>query len=355
MATLGPATETEEKIRKLIEGGVNIFRFNLKYSPASWHIDKIKRIRKIAKGLHKSVGIVVDMPRSDFSLTDLDWDYLALSYLKNSREIINLKTRLKKYKRAIRIIAKIENREAMMDLDNIVDVSEAIMVARGDLGIETPIRELAYFQKKIIDVCRQKGKPVIVATEMLYSMINNKTPTRAEATDVSNAVFDGTDALMLSEETAIGKYPVEAVKTMDEIASFCEDTGELRKIVLKPKLAAEYLFESAARITESSAIIKAIIVFTKSGQSAKLISRYRLTVPIVAISDEEGLLRELNLSFGVIPYFKKFQKGTYHSEDPVFKDILDLGIVKAKDTVIVIHGNNWLESGSSNNLSLKTF
>lgn len=355
IATLGPASESPEMIENLIKIGVNLFRFNLKYSPKEWHNQKISLVRKMSVQLKASVGIVVDIPRADFATEINDFDYIALSYLKNADEVINLRKRMVKNGIDRKIIAKIENSSAIDNLNKIVKVSDGIMVARGDLGIETPIKELGFFQKKIIDMCRQNSKPVIVATEMLLSMTHSKTPTRAEATDVANAVFDGTDALMLSEETAVGNYPLEAVKTMMEIAEYCENTDELRKPELIPTNLTESLIEAAAKITREShqKPIKAIVVFTQSGDSAKIIARYRLGVPVIAVSDDENVLKSLCLSFGVWPFYKKFNLKEFKDEDPVFSEIKQAKLIKNNEAVLVIHGNNWLQSGSTNHLSFR--
>ena len=299
VATLGPATESEEKIVGLLKAGVNLFRFNMKYSPANWHNQRIALIRKNAVKLNTRVGIMIDIPSNDFKIEIDDYDWVALSYLKSAKEVLKLKKRLANTK----VIAKIENGEAMKNLIDIASVSDGLMVARGDLGRETPIEELALFQKKIIDMGRISGKPVIVATEMLYSMVKSITPTRAEATDVANAVFDGTDALMLSEETAIGDHPIEAVEVMSRIAAFCENSGELRLIDLKAKSLIDALTESAAKIVNDKLDqpIKTILVFTQSGASATMMSKYRLNVPVTAISKDEKVLNRLCLSYGINP------------------------------------------------------
>ena len=351
IATLGPATEDIEIIEQLIESGANFFRFNRKYSPTEWHQREIALVRKSAKKLGRRVGIIIDIHRFDYAADIEDYDYVALSYLKKAEEIVDLKKRLISKKRNPSVIAKIENGTALDNLEEIIEVSDAVMVARGDLGKETPVEELAFHQKRIIDVCRKQHRPVIVATQMLLSMTDSLTPTRAEATDVANAVFDGTDALMLSEETTIGHNPVEAVKTMARIAKFCESTGELRKIDMEAETLAEKLILATTQIVNTSNF-KAIIVFTKSGNTARILSSYRLSVPIIAISDDENNLARLALSYGVVPFFKKFDKIKFEDENPVFAEIKARELIKTGDNVMVIHGSNWLKSGSINNISI---
>lgn len=356
VATIGPATEKEDIIEKLLVEGANLFRFNMKYSPNEWHNDKISKIRKCAKKLGLPAGIIIDIPRNDFLVEINDFDYIALSYLKSARDIVDLKNRLKHRKVETKIIAKIENGYAMSELKNIIEVADGLMVARGDLGRETPIEELAFFQKKIVDAARIAGKPVIVATEMLYSMTKNPTPTRAEATDVANAVFDGTDAVMLSEETALGEHPIEAVRVMAKIAKFCETTGELRSINLGAKTLTDALTESAARMTKDDLDkpIKAVVTFTRGGTTTKMMSRYRLGVPIIAISNDRKVLNQLSLSYGVIPYFKEFDTTEYATENPIFENLKDDGLLHSKDTIVVVHGDSWFGLGPANRLSIRT-
>lgn len=355
IATLGPATEKESVITKLIDNDVNFFRFNMKYNTEKWHADEVKTIRKITRNKKVRAGIIIDIPRIDFSLNLADFDYIALSYLKSAKEIVDLRERFqRKYKKSIKVIAKIENRQALENLEKIVDEAEAIMVARGDLAESVDFYELAYFQKMIIDKCRIHQKPVIVATEMLLSMTQNPQPTRAEATDVANAVFDGTDALMLSQETTLGKYPLKAVKTMSDIATFSENTNELRKVLIPSEdLNDEVIKYTTNLIADNTDKIKAMVVFTKSGKTALKLSASRLKVPLIAISDDPEAIRHLNLSYGVTPYFRKFIDKTFSSEGDIFKELTSDFGWKSGETIAIVHGNNWLESGSANNISLK--
>jgi pyruvate kinase len=356
IATLGPATEKAGTIKELIDNGVDFFRFNMKYNTEKWHGDEIKIIRKIGKKMKIKPGIIVDIPRVDFAISLPDFDYIALSYLKSAKEIVDLKERFKrKYQKEIKVIAKIENQKALDNIESIIDEAEAIMVARGDLARSVNFYELAYFQKTIIDKCRIKQKPVIVATEMLLSMTNNPEPTRAEATDVANAVFDGTDVLMLSQETTIGKYPVETVKTMSEITIFSENANELRQVVIPSRNLEEEIIKAATRLTaENINKIKAVVVFTRSGRTATKISASRLKIPVVAISDNPEVITLLNLSYGVIPYFKNFSNDKFSKEGNIFKELMaDFKWTKG-DNVVIVHGDNWLQSGSTNNISLKT-
>lgn len=356
VATIGPATTSEKTLLSLLRLGVNVFRFNLKYSPTEWHNQKIGLIRALSKKVKINVAIMIDIPSADFRIEIRDFDYVALSYLKTSKEVENLKGRLQKNKISAKVVAKIENGMAIKNLIPIINSADGIMVARGDLGREIPIEELAFFQKKIVDECRRGGKPVIVATEMLYSMINNPNPTRAEATDVANAVFDGTDAVMLSEETAVGKYPIEAVSIMGKILSFCENTGELRNVEIVAKTLTDAIAESAAKMTRDKLDkpIKAVVTFTRGGTTTRIMSRYRLAVPLIAICNDTQVLNQLCLSYGAIPYYKTFKNEVYTGEDPVFEELKNSNWLKKGDTIVIVHGDSWFGLGPANRLSVRT-
>ena len=257
-------------------------------------------------------------------------------------------------KLSIKVVGKIENMRAIKYIDDIVKSSDGIMIARGDLGIEVPIRELAFWQKKIIDLCRINNKPVIVATQMLRSMVENNRPSRAEATDVSNAVFDGTDALMLSEETSIGKHPIKVVKEMVDIARFSEDTDIMRRLEIEANNATEVLVDAAVKIVNNNKSLKigAVVIFTQSGNTARIFSKYRLNLPVVAVTDKKDSLKGLMISYGVKPMLKKFGKTSFKMPKSLLGELVEACIAKTGDNLLVIHGNNWMESGSTSDISL---
>lgn len=344
VATVGPATESEKILSEIVQAGVSVFRLNTKYNDKAWHQKIIKSIKKVSGG---KVPVLLDIPRLDFEIFD-NVDMVALSYIKNAEEIEKVKERLKRQGRKLPIIAKIENISALKNLEKITLAADGVMVARGDLGRNIPIEELATLQEKIIDTTRLVSKPVIVATEMLLSMTNNPLPTRAEASDVAHALFDGADAVMLSEETTIGKFPVEAVKVMNRILSFSEENGSIKEIEYSKETLGETIIKAARDLSKFA---DTVVVFTKSGGSAQKLSNYRLNKNIIAITDQTEVANLLNMSYGVIPYFKRFSDKHFDKNNDIFEELKKVKMIKDKSKLLLIHGNNWLESGSVNALS----
>jgi len=286
----------------------------------------------------------------------LEVDMVALSFVRRKEDIEKLRRIIDKNSSRAKIVAKIENELALKNLDKIIEVTDAVMIARGDLGVEVPLEQLVFWQKKIIRKCRMMGKSVLVATQMLASMVENSHPTRAEVSDVSNAVFDGTDGLMLSEETALGRFPVRAVREMRLIAKFCEENSDCPPIERRTKGPGETLAEAVAGIIQDDNEFKiaAVVVFTHSGETARMISSYRLKIPVVAVTDDGVTLKELQLCFGVIPHQAKFGRDKFDIENPIFDRLAKAGYFNQDDKVIVIHGTNWLHQGSTSSISIKT-
>lgn len=232
-------------------------------------------------------------------------DFIALSFVRSAKDVLELKNLVAKNGAAIPVIAKIEKREAVDNLTEIIKEADAIMVARGDLGIEASLEEVPFLQKRIIRECLAAGKPVITATQMLESMVENSLPTRAEVTDVANAILDGTDAIMLSEEAAVGKHPVETVNVMSRIARAAEKEFpylEYLKLRHSYKIlnTVDAITYDACEIAQSLDV-GAIVAFTESGSTAKMIARFKPKSPILAITPSEATLKQLNLSWNVYP------------------------------------------------------
>lgn len=280
-------------------------------------------------------------------------DFIAASFVRKASDVLEIRQLLEKHNAAhIQIISKIENQQGVDNLDEILEVSDGLMVARGDLGVEIPAEDVPLVQKRMIEKCNRVGKPVITATQMLDSMQRNPRPTRAEASDVANAIFDGTDAIMLSGETAAGKYPVESVLTMARIAEKAESGLEYHEIFIKQSNAQQTtVTEAISQAVANSALelnAKAIITSTETGYTARMVSKYRPKAPIIAVTTEDQTLRRLALNWGVTPVKGEVASSTDEMFDKAMKGGLDSGVVKEGDLVVITAGVPLGRSGSTN-------
>jgi len=286
-------------------------------------------------------------------------DFIAASFVRKASDVLEIRELLEKHNAShIQIISKIENQQGVDNLDEILEVSDGLMVARGDLGVEIPAEEVPLVQKAMIQKCNRAGKPVITATQMLDSMQRNPRPTRAEASDVANAIFDGTDAIMLSGETAAGKYPVESVMTMSRIAERAEAALEYREIFTKQANAQQAtVTEAISQAVANSALdlnANAIITSTESGYTARMISKYRPKAPIIAVTPIEQVLRRLALVWGVIPALGTPAKTTDEMFDIAVDGAISTGLVRLGDTVVITAGVPVGRSGSTNLIKIHT-
>ncbi|MCF8262419.1 MAG: pyruvate kinase [Melioribacteraceae bacterium] len=280
-------------------------------------------------------------------------DFVALSFVRQAEDVVKLRNWIKKQGYNIPIIAKIEKPEAVDNFDEILEVSDGIMVARGDLGVEMEAHDVPIIQKTIISKTKAVGKMVITATQMLESMISNPVPTRAEATDIANAVWDGTDVVMLSGETSVGAYPVEAVKRMNDIVRSAESHPEFKvKIEHKiPKNLPDNLFDSHGKALSNMSRqtnAAAIVVFTEYGRKARVISKYHPEAPVIAISNRFNTLNNLNLHWGIMPLFFKDIKEEENATAAAIKLLTEENLVKQKDVIIVTAGAPVGEEGRRN-------
>lgn len=305
-------------------------------------------------------GVTIDMPsliEADLRQLDvgkdLNVDYVGLSYVRGKADIEILRQELLKRQLKAKIIAKIENQAALDNLDQIIKVSDAVMVARGDLAVEVPFEQLTFWQKLIISKCRQAAKPVITATQMLKSMVDNPRPTRAEVSDVANAVYDSTSAVMLSEETTIGKYPVRAVETQAKIALFNEPYVE-------PHLTEAQDADDSSGITHAAMHliqhrtkqIDGIVCLTETGRTAGLLAKFRPKQPVHALTSNEQTYRQLSLQFGVMPHIMEFPDKQIQEPHAIAREVANLGIMSPGQTALVIYGSIWKTPGLTNSLSL---
>ncbi|AGK55179.1 pyruvate kinase [Bacillus sp. 1NLA3E] len=460
VCTIGPASESVEKLTQLIEAGMNVARLNFSHGDHEEHGERIKNIREAAAMTGKTIAILLDtkgpeirtnnmengaidltsgqevkismsevlgtvekfsitypgliedvFPGSTILLddgliglqvlevnkeigeittkvlnggtlknkkgvnvpgvrvnlpgiTDKDTqdilfgieqnvDFIAASFVRRATDVLEIRRLLEENHGVhINIIPKIENQEGVDHIDEILMVSDGLMVARGDLGVEIPAEEVPLVQKQLINKCNALGKPVITATQMLDSMQRNPRPTRAEASDVANAIFDGTDAIMLSGETAAGQYPVEAVTTMNNIASRAETALDHREILSNRSKNTEHnLTDAIGQSVAHTALnldVNAIITPTESGHTARMISKYRPKAPIVAVTSNDHILRRLSLVWGVYPQISQRATTTDEMLDFAVQESVNSTIVKRGDLVVITAGVPVGETGTTN-------
>lgn len=290
-----------------------------------------------------SLPAITEKDREDILFgIEQDFDYIAASFVRNVDAITEIKEILWEHNSNIRVIAKIENREGVENIDAIIKASDGIMVARGDLGVEIPAEEVPYIQKNIIKKCNDSFKPVITATQMLDSMIRNPRPTRAEVTDVANAIYDGTDAVMLSGETAAGKYPVEALKMMTQIAETTEKHLDYATIMAQKssyrKRGISSAVSYAAVATAFHMNAQAIITPSMSGYTARLVSIFRPKPQIIATSPREDILRKMQILWGVEPILTVEESQTDEVMKQAVQAAKDANMVSAGDVVVLTAG-----------------
>ncbi|MDF3288668.1 MULTISPECIES: pyruvate kinase [Streptomyces] len=448
VCTLGPATDSYDQIKALVEAGMDVARFNLSHGSYAEHEDRYRRVRKAADETGRSVGVLVDLqgPKirlgrfaegpvllergDEFTITvediegdrqicgttynglaadvsrgerilvddgrvtlevtdvegprvhtmviegglvsdhkglnlpgvavsvpalsrkdleDLRWalrigaDVIALSFVRNARDAEDVLRVMAEEGRRIPVIAKIEKPQAVEHLDEIVDAFDGIMVARGDLGVEMPLETVPMVQKRAVKLARRNAKPAIVATQMLDSMVEASRPTRAEASDVANAVMDGADAVMLSGETSVGKYPVATVKTMSRIVAAAEE--DMLAAGLPP------LSERGKPRTQGGAVARAaaemgdflgaqfLVAFTQSGDTARRLSRYRSPIPVLAFTPEPATRSQLSLTWGVETFLGPMVQTTDEMVEQVDEHLLRIGRCKPGDVVVITAGS----------------
>lgn len=460
VATLGPASDPPDKLRKMFEAGVDVFRLNASHGTQEDHARRILAVRQLAEELKRNVGILLDLqgPKirlgtfqnggcaledgSVFTITTQPvegtaeiastsyaefardvkpgdpvlladgtielrvlgtdgvaarcevihggWisdrkginlpgvnistpslskkdvadaqfgiqqgvDFIALSFVRHAKDVLRLRHLLEEYDARQPIIAKIEKPEGWQNLDAILEESDGVMVARGDLGVEMALEKVPAIQKTIIEKARAHGKFVITATQMLESMIENPLPTRAEVSDIANAIYDGTSALMLSAETSAGKFPVESVRMMSRIAT--ETEIGLRKQGFNPlpvpaQPTTPQIIADAAYHAARSAGVSALVVGTSSGATARLLARYRPPVPIYAFTMSDVVARQLSIIFGVFPIVSPAVESTDDMLRDMERVLVQSGRLKQGDSVVFVAGQPVNQCGTTNFLKL---
>lgn len=322
-------------------------------------------------GPHKGInlpGVAVSAPSlTEKDKNDLtfafahDVDYVALSFVRRAHDVASLRDFIIEHGprgRKIPIIAKIEKGEAIAGIDGILRETDAVMVARGDLGVELPTEDVPLLQKMIVRKCNEAGKPVIIATQMLETMINNPTPTRAEASDVANAVLDGTDAVMLSGETSIGRYPLQAVRMMDRIIRKTEESAGSQSSFRPERIPSTHVYDPLSRAACALADnlkASAIIALTHSGTTAAHVAKFRPGAPIIAVTDREKIMRRLNLIWGIRGLIvEDLKKDTDVTFRKIQEQLLEEGYIHRGETIVMLAGIPLFEGHPTNTIKVDT-
>lgn len=301
-------------------------------------------------------GVAVSVPAlSEKDIQDLRWglragaDFIALSFVRNAADIAGVHQIMDEEGIHVPVIAKIEKPQAVENLESIIDAFDGIMVARGDLGVELPIEDVPLVQKRCVELARESAKPVIVATQMLDSMISNSRPTRAEATDCANAVLDGADALMLSGETSVGDFPIEAVQMMARIIEKTEEGGldRIRPLSHRPRTKGGAITHAATQVGEIVGA-KFLVAFTKSGDSARRMARLRSHIPILALTPDTGTYNRLALTWGVEPMLAPMVNHTDEMVKQVDSILLKSQRASDGDVIMIVAGSPPGIPGSTN-------
>ncbi|MCQ4080456.1 pyruvate kinase [Streptomyces sp. RB6PN25] len=448
VCTLGPAVDSYDQLKALVEAGMNVARFNFSHGTHAEHEERYHRVRKVSDETGRAVGVLADLqgPKirletfadgpvelvagDEFTITtedvpgdrsicgttykglpgdvrkgdpvlindgnvalqvievsgpqvrclvveggvisdhkginlpgaavnvpalsgkdveDLKFalrmgaDMVALSFVRDANDVRDVRRVMDEVGRRVPVIAKVEKPQAVDNMEAVVAAFDAVMVARGDLAVEYPLEKVPVVQKRLIELCRRNAKPVIVATQMMESMINNSRPTRAEASDVANAVLDGADAVMLSAESSVGKYPIETVKTMSRIVEAAETELLCRGLQplapgKKPRTQGGAVARAAAELADFLDA-KALVAFTKSGDTARRLARYRVPEPVLAFTTDPSTRNQLALTWGVQPHLVQHVDHTDAMVDLVDQEMLKISAYDKGDTVIITAGS----------------
>ncbi|MFF5564791.1 pyruvate kinase [Streptomyces sp. NPDC012623] len=448
VCTLGPAVDSYEQLKSLIEAGMNVARLNMSHGSHPEHEERYHRVRRAAADTGRAVGVLVDLqgPKirletfaegpvelvrgDEFTITTEDvagdksicgttykglpgdvskgdqilindgnvelrvvsvegpqvksivieggvisdhkginlpgaavnvpalsekdiedlrfglrmgCDMVALSFVRDASDVLDVHKIMDEEGRRVPIIAKVEKPQAVANMEAVVAAFDSVMVARGDLAVEYPLEKVPMVQKRLIELCRRNAKPVIVATQMMESMITNSRPTRAEASDVANAILDGADAVMLSAESSVGAYPIETVKTMSKIVVAAEE--ELLSKGLQPLVPGKKPRTQGGSVARAACEIadflggKALVAFTQSGDTARRLSRYRTEQPILAFTTDESTRNQLALSWGVESFIVRWVSSTDEMVDLVDEELLKLQRYNEGDAMIITAGS----------------
>ena len=320
IATIGDATD--KVLRKIVEGAADAVLIDSYYGSNEQNVERIEKVKALREEVGRDLAIIydvdhiyaknkyklirIDEENVDFACVN-DVDFVACPFVGNLEEITKVKELIKLHGKNIGIIVKIDCKDGYENLDDILEIAEAIMINRDELGVDISYEDLPGIQKEIVRRANEAAKVVILTTQMLYSMVYNPRPTRAEVSDVANAIFDGVDAVMLTEETAIGDYPCEALETVDRIIRTVEKNNAVdveRFEVAEYKMSISHAVSMTTKHLLEVVDVKSIVTYTKSGTTARFIARYRPNVPVLAVLPDRESVRKLVITRGIVPYIE---------------------------------------------------
>ena len=354
IATIGDATD--KVLRKIVEGAADAVLIDSYYGSNEQNVERIEKVKALREEVGRDLAIIydvdhiyaknkyklirIDEENVDFACVN-DVDFVACPFVGNLEEITKVKELIKSHKKNIGIIVKIDCKDGYDNLDDILEIADAIMINRDELGVDISYEDLPGIQKEIVRRANEAAKVVILTTQMLYSMVYNPRPTRAEVSDVANAIFDGVDAVMLTEETAIGDYPCEALETVDRIIRTVEKNNAVdaeRFEVEGYKMSISHAVSMTTKHLLEAVDVKSIVTYTKSGTTARFIARYRPNVPVLAVLPDRESARKLIITRGIVPYIEPKMLSMEEMLSNASAYSKEVGLAEVGDSILITAG-----------------
>ena len=354
IATIGDATD--KVLRKIVEGAADAVLIDSYYGNNEQNVERIEKVKALREEVGRDLAIIydvdhiyaknkyklirIDEENVDFACAN-DVDFVACPFVGNLEEITKVKELIKSHGKNIGIIVKIDCKDGYDNLDDILEIADAIMINRDELGVDISYEDLPGIQKEIVRRANEAAKVVILTTQMLYSMVYNPRPTRAEVSDVANAIFDGVDAVMLTEETAIGDYPCEALETVDRIIRTVEKNNAVdaeRFEVEGYKMSISHAVSMTTKHLLEAVDVKSIVTYTKSGTTARFIARYRPNVPVLAVLPDRESARKLVITRGIVPYIEPKMLSMEEMLSNASAYSKEVGLAEVGDSILITAG-----------------
>ena len=354
IATIGDATD--KVLRKIVEGAADAVLIDSYYGSNEQNVERIEKVKALREEVGRDLAIIYDVDhiyaKNKYKLIRIDEenvdfacvnnvDFVACPFVGNLEEITKVKELIKSHGKNIGIIVKIDCKDGYDNLDDILEIADAIMINRDELGVDISYEDLPGIQKEIVRRANEAAKVVILTTQMLYSMVYNPRPTRAEVSDVANAIFDGVDAIMLTEETAIGDYPCEALETVDRIIRTVEKNNAVdaeRFEVAEYKMSISHAVSMTTKHLLEAVDVKSIVTYTKSGTTARFIARYRPNIPVLAVLPDRESARKLIITRGIVPYIEPKMLSMEEMLSNASAYSKDVGLAEVGDSILITAG-----------------